>query len=205
MARDVYIVRHGNTFDKGDTVTRVGARTDLDLSVSGQQQAEALAHHFKQAGIVFSSATAGPLKRTLQTARTILATQPEPIELTVSEFLREIDYGPDENQPEPVVIDRIGDAALSAWEHYATAPPGWIVDPEALETAWKDFFKQLYQSEDERPALVVTSNGIARFALLAVTREKAPTDLALKLKTGAYGVIHLGEDGPALKDWNFRP
>ncbi|MBR9836035.1 MAG: histidine phosphatase family protein, partial [Alphaproteobacteria bacterium] len=29
MARPVYIVRHGNTFDKGDTVTRVGARTDL--------------------------------------------------------------------------------------------------------------------------------------------------------------------------------
>ena len=43
---DIYIVRHGNTFDKGDVVTRVGARTDLGLSSSGQTQAEALAIHF---------------------------------------------------------------------------------------------------------------------------------------------------------------
>ncbi|HAY06935.1 MAG TPA: histidine phosphatase family protein, partial [Hyphomonas sp.] len=27
MAR-LFVVRHGNTFDKGDTVTRVGGRTD---------------------------------------------------------------------------------------------------------------------------------------------------------------------------------
>ena len=39
---DIYIVRHGNTFDKGDVVTRVGARTDLPLSRSGFAQAEAL-------------------------------------------------------------------------------------------------------------------------------------------------------------------
>ena len=34
MAR-VIICRHGNTFDKGDLVRRVGARTDLALSKSG--------------------------------------------------------------------------------------------------------------------------------------------------------------------------
>ncbi|HAO37083.1 MAG TPA: histidine phosphatase family protein, partial [Hyphomonas sp.] len=38
MAR-LIIVRHGNTFDKGDTVTRVGGRTDLPLSASGLAQA----------------------------------------------------------------------------------------------------------------------------------------------------------------------
>ena len=66
MPRDIYIVRHGNTFDKGDTVTRVGARTDLDLSVSGQAQADALGTYFRDKGIVFSRTIAGPLKRTRQ-------------------------------------------------------------------------------------------------------------------------------------------
>ena len=50
MVRKVYIVRHGNTFDKGDVVTRVGARTDLPLSSSGQTQAEQLAAYFHVAG-----------------------------------------------------------------------------------------------------------------------------------------------------------
>ncbi|MEL6754250.1 MAG: histidine phosphatase family protein, partial [Pseudomonadota bacterium] len=42
----LYIVRHGNTFDTGDTVLRVGGRTDLPLSTSGEMQATALGIHF---------------------------------------------------------------------------------------------------------------------------------------------------------------
>jgi len=52
MTRQLFIVRHGNTFDPGDTVTRVGARTDLPLSSSGRAQADALARHF--AGMSFA-------------------------------------------------------------------------------------------------------------------------------------------------------
>ncbi|MFZ4686424.1 MAG: histidine phosphatase family protein [Hyphomonadaceae bacterium] len=39
MQTRIFIVRHGNTFDKGDVVTRVGGRTDLPLSTSGSAQA----------------------------------------------------------------------------------------------------------------------------------------------------------------------
>jgi len=39
----IVICRHGNTFDKGEIVTRVGARTDLPLSTSGRTQAKILA------------------------------------------------------------------------------------------------------------------------------------------------------------------
>ncbi len=46
MAR-LIILRHGNTFDTGDIPTRVGAHTDLSLSVSGRMQADALAAHFR--------------------------------------------------------------------------------------------------------------------------------------------------------------
>ena len=37
----VYIVRHGNTFDRGDVILRVGGRTDIPLSTSGIDQAKA--------------------------------------------------------------------------------------------------------------------------------------------------------------------
>ena len=36
------IVRHGNTFETGETPRRVGLRTDLPLSSSGRKQANAL-------------------------------------------------------------------------------------------------------------------------------------------------------------------
>ena len=39
------IARHGNTFDKGDIPTRVGARTDLPLVEKGRAQAKALVAH----------------------------------------------------------------------------------------------------------------------------------------------------------------
>ncbi len=206
MYRDIYIVRHGNTFDKGDVVTRVGANTDLDLSNSGQAQADALARHNDLQSTVFARALCSPLKRTTQTARTILASNTQPPELEFVDFLREIDYGPDENQPEEDVIARIGQNALDAWENSAIAPDGWLVDTDSLMTAWIALFEQATASLSEdntAPYLVVTSNGVARFALKAI-KDQSGADL--KLKTGAYGVIRAFSDGAfAVQEWNVRP
>ena len=204
MVRHLYIVRHGNTFDPGDTPTRVGARTDLALSKSGHVQAEALARHF--AGIALAGAMAGPLARTRQTAETILAAQeqPGPPRLEIAEFLREIDYGPDENRPESEVIARIGETALREWDEAAIPPPGWQVDPLALITAWHELFRALAGLPHAGPALAVTSNGIARFALSAA--DEVASGTALKLKTGAYGRVAILPDGRArMEDWNLRP
>jgi probable phosphoglycerate mutase len=197
MTARLIIVRHGNTFDKGDVVTRVGGRTDLALSVSGRAQAEALARHF--AGIPFATARSGPLKRTRETASAILAAQSDPPELATELFLREIDYGPDENRPEDEVIARIGKPALDAWESEFVPPPGWRVDPAAISGNWQQLFADL---RDEAGAhLIVTSNGIARFALhAAAVRHPDP-----KLLTGAYGVIELSGGSLTVTAWNVRP
>ena len=206
MARQVYIVRHGNTFDSGDTVTRVGARTDLALSVSGREQAERLGQHFAGAGIGFARIIAGPLKRTRETASLIQKTQPRRVPLEIAAFLREIDYGPDENRPEPDVVARIGEAALAAWEQDAVPPPGWKVDPDALTAAWTALFEVLASEEADGPALVVTSNGTARFALLAAARRTGTAGADLKLKTGAYGIAEVSSGAPArITAWNERP
>lgn len=202
----VYIVRHGNTFDAGDTVTRVGARTDLGLSMSGLAQAQALAAHFADdvAG-GFSEAYCSPLLRTRQTAEVILATQSSQPPLEMLEFLREVDYGPDENQPEAAVIARIGSDALQLWETRAIPPQGWQIDTKIIIEAWGELFQAIAERQPDRPVLVVTSNGIARFALThAVPGPGANHDI--KLKTGAFGRFRIGADGTVtVQAWNVRP
>ena len=199
MTAKLYIVRHGNTFETGDIVTRVGGRTDLPLSPSGEAQAQKLAQHFADEGIAFATARSGPLKRTRRTAAAILAAQANPPELAIDLFLREIDYGPDENRPDDEVVARIGKAALDAWERDSIPPPGWRVDPAAVTGNWQEVFADL---RDETGAhLVVTSNGIARFALAAAGETRPDA----KLATGAYGVIEIGGDIAHVRDWNRRP
>ena len=196
MTSTLYIVRHGNTFDKGDIVTRVGGRTDLPLSTSGQVQAAALARHF--ATIPLASARSGPLKRTRETANAILSAQPNALELTTDLFLREIDYGLDENRPEDEVIARIGKPALEAWEAHSIVPPGWRVDPQAVIGNWQELFSEL--SEEQGNHLIVTSNGIARFALAAANAHRPDA----KLPTGGYGIIEVAPT-VAVVAWNLRP
>jgi probable phosphoglycerate mutase len=200
MSALVYIVRHGNTFDKGDVVTRVGGRTDLPLSSSGRNQAKALAGHFSRAGIRFATARSGPLKRTRETASAILAADPAAPDLLTELFLREIDYGPDENRPEDEVIARIGKPALEAWERDSIPPPGWRVDPAAIVANWQELLSDL--GKEQGAHLIVTSNGIARFALAAAGDARQDA----KLATSAWGVIELDPKGDArVTQWNLRP
>jgi broad specificity phosphatase PhoE len=196
METRLFVVRHGNTFDKGDIVTRVGGRTDLALSTSGKAQAEALAKHF--ASTPFATARSGPLKRTRDTANAILAAQPSPPELLTDLFLREIDYGPDENRPEDEVVARIGKPALEAWERDSIVPPGWRADTAAIIGNWQELFHEL-RNEPGNP-LVVTSNGIARFALQAANARRPD----MKLATASWGVIVLEGEEARVEAWNLR-
>lgn len=200
MAR-LFVVRHGNTFDAGQTVTRVGGRTDLPLSVSGRQQAEALAAHF--AGTHFVAALASPLQRTRATAGAILSRRTDAPALLIRSFLREIDYGPDENQPEEAVVARIGAAALKAWDEDGTPPDGWLVDPAAIRDGWAEMLKEAAALAPDAHVLVVTSNGVARF--LPDVVNTLPGGLDRKLKTGAWGEVDALPGGSTIKGWNLRP
>jgi probable phosphoglycerate mutase len=194
----LYIVRHGNTFEAGEPPRRVGRRTDLPLTVAGRAQAEALGRQFAANGVAFSACQAGMLQRTRVTAETILATMGTPLAVEPSELLTEIDHGPDEDQTEARVEARIGKEALGAWDRQAIAPPDWIVDADERVTGWREFAAQPLPEA----VLLVTSNGAARFALLAFGFDMA----SLKLRTGAYGIIETGSDGQfRLVEWDKRP
>lgn len=191
----IVICRHGNTFDKGDVVTRVGARTDLPLSSSGREQAKKLAADLSKYN--FAHAYCSPLIRTRQTAVAII--KPE-TSLETLEFLTEIDYGVDENKAETEVVARLGQDMIDLWDLDAIVPDGWHVDPEAIIHAWEVFFDA--QRGKDEDILLVTSNGIARFVLDVISNPNA--DLPRKLRTAAYGEIDLSTDKIDLKFWDKR-
>lgn len=186
--RRVIIVRHGNTFDPGDIIRRVGRGTDLPLSRSGQVQADALGAFF--ADMSFNRVMSSPLKRTAQTA-TAIATK-----IVFDDRLLEIDYGPDEGKAEVDVVARLGKDVIALWDRAAVPPCDWRVDPDQIKADWTDML-----AESVGTTLIVTSNGIARFALDVAQHDGAER----KLKTGAYGVIEEHTDGWRVTDWNVRP
>ncbi|MCJ2185005.1 histidine phosphatase family protein, partial [Novosphingobium sp. 1949] len=116
------VVRHGNTFETGETPRRIGARTDLPLTAHGREQARALGAHFAAQGWRFSRALVSPLLRTQETAAAILAAQDAPPVPAACLWLAEIDHGPDENRSEEAILARIGADALAAWDTRAEPP-----------------------------------------------------------------------------------
>ncbi len=202
----LYIVRHGNTFEGNEPPRRIGRRTDLPLTAAGLQQARMLGEHFAGLGIRFARAFAGPLKRTVATGEAILARQAHPLVLEPAEFLAEIDHGPDEDQPEAAVLARIGRGALELWDSAATPPPGWTVDREARLAAWQRLADEMALAHRDEAVLLVTSNGAARFALLAFGIGTGARPDGLKLRTGSYGVLTIGSGKKGrLMEWDRRP
>lgn len=192
------IVRHGNTFEAEEPPRRIGARTDLPLTGAGVAQAHALGAHFAALDLGFTRVLVSPLLRTRETAGAILEHLSDPPEPQICNWLREIDHGPDENQSEDTVLARIGAEALAAWEERAEPPAGWTIDAEERQAAWRTLFTQ-----GDGPTLLVTSNGAARFALIAAGLAVSS---GLKLPTGAYGMIQKNPEGTLeVPVWGQRP
>lgn len=195
---DFVVVRHGNTFAAGEVPRRIGSRTDLPLTDAGWTQADALGVHFAALGWRFAGVLTSPLLRTRGTAAAILRHLPGTPLPEPTDWLREIDHGPDEDQPEPTVLARIGADALAAWDEAGVPPPGWTVEPEMRLAAWRELFGQ-----DVGPMLLVTSNGAARFALLAAGPAGTGN---LKLPTGSFGALRRQANGALqVECWGVRP
>lgn len=206
MGLTLYIARHGNTFEAGETPRRIGSRTDLPLVASGREQGRVLGQWFATNDIRFNGAFTSPLRRTRETAALVLGAQTAPPLLDIGDWLAEIDHGPDENQLEAAVVERIGTEALGAWERNGTPPLDWVVDAQQRRAAWRRLFDTASGGAD-RTLLLVTSNGAARFALLAdpALHAQARSLPSLKLRTGAFGRIVIDTSGVHLAEWDRRP
>lgn len=209
------IARHGNTFTPDDTPTRVGMRTDLPLVGKGWLQARALGKYLKQNDLIPDVAYSSALKRTRETANIALKEIGAHLPVYALDIFNEIDYGPDENKPESDVIARIGQNAITKWDKSAIVPDGWNANPDEIIQNWKDFAHSITKTHDtvtnnvldiSETFLVVTSNGIARFApYITDDFENFSKKFEIKLKTGSLGILRFSEDKWHVQDWNIVP
>ncbi len=195
--RRIFIIRHGNTFESSAQARRIGARTDIPLVESGHAQADRLGVWFAAQNLPIRRLHSSPLLRARQTAARIAAATGHASDGSLP-WLNEIDHGPDEGQPEAQVLTRLGPQALAAWDEQGIPPKDWKVDAEPRIAAWRQWFAQAGEGAD----LLITSNGAARFALLALGLPLAD----LKLRTGAFGELTVGGGGEVdLIRWDVRP
>ena len=207
------IARHGNTFNPEDTPTRVGARTDLPLVDKGERQAEALGFYLQEHKLFPDVVYSSTLQRTRDTAKIALKTAGIKNPVYALNIFDEIDYGPDENKPEADVIARIGEEAIENWEKHGTVPPGWDANSETIIENWKNFAADICKTHDtisnqvleiSETVLVVTSNGIARFAPhITGDFDGFAQNHQIKLSTGALGILSSDVESWSDKDWNI--
>ncbi|PCJ98633.1 MAG: phosphoglycerate mutase [Zetaproteobacteria bacterium] len=209
------IARHGNTFGPKDTPTRVGARTDIPLVEKGRQQGTALGQYLKNHGLLPDAVYSSNLQRTKETATLALQACGIKTHIYALDIFNEIDYGVDENQTEEKVIARIGKEAIEKWDKQAIAPEGWHVDPDDIIQNWHRFAHQVSQTHDtitnnvmdiSETILVVTSNGVARFApYITGNFEEFASNQTIKLSTGAFGILKFYQGKWRITEWNTRP
>lgn len=152
--------------------------------------------------IVFTSA----LLRTKQTAEQAFAAAGFSKTININPLFNEIDYGIDENRPETEVVTRIGAEALRAWDDDAVVPDGWKVDVQSIIRGWMNFGVGAARDYAGRIILVVTSNGIARFApYLTGDFEGFRREHKLKISTGA--LCKFAHEGSVwrVEEWSVKP
>lgn len=221
------VVRHGNTFNSGDVICRVGSVTDIPLTETGMCQAVAVGKLLLEQGISVDAIFHAPLLRTSQSAVGIAASFPD-AGLNEASFLTELDYGDDDGKPEDEVVLRlgivenpqniangttldelraVGKAALKKWDSEAILPRGWDFlagRAEQLEEDWKSFARKLVEEYPGKTIVAVTSNGIARFSK-AILPAGAVPEGSLKLATGAFGIYEYADGCWCSTQWNVRP
>lgn len=201
------IARHGNTFGPNDTPTRVGAHTDLPLVEKGEEQARAIGRYLAENRLIPDTVYSSKLQRTYQTAKIAIKESGVANPIFQLDIFNEIDYGPDENQTEDKVIARIGAQAILDWDDNAKVPDGWKVDPLEVIQNWIGFADQISAHNDNETVLVVTSNGIARFAPhITGDYDGFLKDHNIKLSTGAIAILkHDRDSGWRVEAWNVKP
>ena len=190
--------RHGNTFGPDDQVVWVGAGTDLPLVEKGIAQAHAaaafLAAHDLRPSMVF----AATLQRTSQFAQIVCQDLGLAAPRTDAR-LNEIHYGPWEAATtEQITADPVRRLALEQWQQADIWPDalGWQTTQQHVTDALSSLLTELKSGIAGPSPLIVSSNGILRFAprLLGVASAAS-----YQLKTGTLGCVE--QTGPG---WNVR-
>jgi len=200
MSIRLLLVRHGNTFEKGQPPVQIGSRTDLPLTNEGRNQAKTVGGFFLSQNIVPKGIYSGSLKRQYESAQIIAK------ELSLDNLffpnepaLTEIDYGlwegltaeeiaakwPEEYRKWTTSIDWPAGIFEGSHHHHINAIDKWL-----------DHLRKKYQSGDT--LIAVTSNGVIQY----FRPDRTKND---KVKTGHFCELHIHPDSLTIEKWNAAP
>ena len=201
------VARHGNTFHTGDVILRVGAKTDLPLTDEGKAQTRLLGSHISQTYGTPSVIFTGNLKRLQESTHQIASVFSSTPKMITDLRFNELDYGIHDGMREEQFVHLVGTKRLEQWNQCAIPLEEWQVSREELFRIWEEFSEELKSGIHGSLVLVVTSNGIARFAGgITGNFERFSKEYSLKLATGGYVVFSLDSDGNwQVEEWNIRP
>ncbi|HBT78214.1 MAG TPA: hypothetical protein DEB39_15115, partial [Planctomycetaceae bacterium] len=92
--------------------------------------------------------------------------------------------------------------AIERWNADGVPPPGWIVDVSEITRNWVDFANAI---PDGKTVLVVSSNGIIRFApkiLADNDYERFREENNLKVTTGGICLLRYDRERWSIPLWN---
>jgi probable phosphoglycerate mutase len=202
--RRILLVRHGNTFEDGAPVVRVGARSDLPLTAKGLAQAKAFADAVRAANIAVGPFLAGPLARTRTFVTHGFGVRPRE-----DDRLREIDYGTWEGLTDAQIAAAVGADVLEAWNRRCVWPAGqgWSPDADALERGAAALLDELAAGDAAFVPVLCSSQGILRYFVRrdASWFADALTQGRLGVGTGNCCGMECGRDGARVAFWNAKP
>lgn len=197
------LARHGNTFDPGEPVVWVGARTDLPLVAKGRDQATRIGAALRAARLIPRRAVAGPLKRTRETASLALAAAgADSAPLEVDHRLREIDYGLWEGKDSDEIRRMGWTEELRAWDEDNAWPSGagWPSSASEYLRGFQNVLDDVRRRGDD-PTFIVSSNGVFKlFASLMTDNAKVR-----KMGTGHLALLRLEGAIPEILCWDLAP
>lgn len=199
------LVRHGNTFETGQTPLQVGARTDLPLTAQGRKQAEQMGDYLLAHSISPAAIYAGNLKRQIESAEIIASRLASSCPLKLREpSLTEIDYGAWEGLPSDEIARRWPNEYL-AWAEEGKWPApifgGSLQKHRADIANWIASLRAAFTSGDV--VVAVSSNGLIRFFSNEwETFAKAKQMDRLKVKTGHFCDLDLSSKNVLVRSWN---
>lgn len=207
------LVRHGNTFDDGETPRQVGLKTDLPLTAKGRRQAQQMGHWLRaEGGIAPVRFYAGSLQRQ-RTAAELIAE-----ELGLSSRVRsgeaaldELDYGAWEGLTGEEIKARWPNEYRD-WEEAADWPVK-VFGGSAAERIeriglWLERLSREHSAGDT--VLAVTSNGVIRFFYYFVpgmwkNLQQKRRMKELKVGTGNFCEVEIRDDCLNVLSWNVKP
>ena len=221
--KKLIIARHGNTFRPNETPTRIGARTDISLVE--KDRSVNIAKYLMDKELYPNKIYSSPLKRTKETADIVKQEMGLAVDIVEVHEFSEIDYGPDENKTEDEVTLRLGKRyakedninerdenllkqygkdIIKLWDEKGIVPYDWTVDIQSIKRTWKNL---AYNLDEGDITLVVTSNGIIRFApyILNEPYEDFCNRNSIKVSTGGICIFESADNTEwNLSAWNVK-